>query len=77
MKSFLLSQGFDILQSIMDGYTKPSSPSTNTARRKLPKNNNAKPSILCGMTNSIITKVMHSKSAKEICDKLQNMVMKR
>lgn len=39
MKSYLLSLGFDICQSIVDGLTKPSTPSTYVVGKKLVENN--------------------------------------
>ena len=74
MKSYLLSLGFEIYKSIVDGYIEPSIPPTDAARKKLIENNEKeKTTILCGLTNLIFTKVMHCKSTKEIWDKLQNI----
>lgn len=39
MTSFPLSQGFDIWQTIADGYIEPSSPPIDTAGRNLLENN--------------------------------------
>ena len=61
-------------QSIVDGYTTPAVPPTNNKAIKLSQNNSkAKDALLNGVGESIYTKVMHCKSAKDIWDKLQNI----
>jgi hypothetical protein len=65
MKSFILSQGLSIWKSIAGSYTKPNTPPTDTIRRKqLENNEKEKNSILCGLTNSVFTKVTHYKFSK-------------
>jgi hypothetical protein len=72
MKSFLLSLGFDIWKSVVDGYTAPANPPTNIVGKKICNENSRVVNvILGGLTNSICVKVMHCKSAKEIWDKLE------
>jgi hypothetical protein len=72
MKNFMLSLGFDIWQSIVDGYTAPTTPPKDAARKKICNDNSRVVNgILGGFTNSICVKVMHCKSTKEIWDKLE------
>lgn len=72
MKSYLLALGFDVWQSVVNGYTAPTTPSTDTAGKKICNNNSrAFNAILGGLTNPIFVKVMHCKSAKGIWDKLE------
>jgi hypothetical protein len=74
MKTYLQAQGFEIWQSIVDGYTTPSIPPTNDKEVKLGQNNSkAKNALLNGLSEMIFTKVSHCKSAKDILDKLQNI----
>jgi hypothetical protein len=68
------STGFEIWQSIVDGYTTPAVPSTNDKAMKLSQNNSkATNALLNGLGESIFTKVAHCKSAKDIWDKLRNI----
>jgi hypothetical protein len=74
MKTYIQAQGFEIWQSIVDGYTTPTVPPTNDKAVKLGQNNSkAKNALLNGLSETIFTKVAHCKSAKEIWDKLQNI----
>jgi hypothetical protein len=74
MKFFLQVQGFDVWQSVLDGYTTPSTPLIDKYGNKLSKNNSkAKRTILSSTTDSIFIKVMHCDSPKNIWDKLQNI----
>jgi hypothetical protein len=74
MKTYIQAQGFEIWQSIVDGYTTPTIPPTNDKAVKLGQNNSkAKNALLNGLSETIFTKVAHCKSAKEIWDKLQNI----
>ena len=74
MKTFLQTQGFDVWQSIVDGYTTPTTPPTNKYGKKLSENNSkAKGTILSSLVDSIFFKVLHCDNAKDICDKLQNI----
>jgi hypothetical protein len=67
MKNFMLALGFDIWQSVVDGYTAPTTPPKDVAGKKICNDNSrAVNGILGGLTNSICVKVMHCKSAKEI-----------
>ena len=66
MKSHLMKLGFDILQSIEDGYTTPSSPPINVASKKLCNDNSrVVNAILSGLSRNIFVKLMHCKSSKE------------
>jgi hypothetical protein len=74
MKTYIQAQGFEIWQSIVDGYTTPTVPPTNDKAVKLGQNNSkAKNALLNGLSEMIFTKVAHCKSTKEIWDKLQNI----
>jgi hypothetical protein len=72
MKNFLLALGFDIWQSVVDGYIAPTTPPKDSGGKKICNDNSREVNgILAGLTNSICVKVMHCKSAKEIWDKLE------
>ena len=74
MKTYIQAQGFEIWQSIVDGYTTPTVLPTNDKAVKLGQNNSkAKNALLNGLSETVFTKVAHCKSAKEIWDKLQNI----
>jgi hypothetical protein len=74
MKTYIQAQGFEIWQSIVDGYTAPTVPQTNDKAVKLSQNNSkAKNALLNGLSEMVFTKVAHCKSSKEIWDKLQNI----
>jgi hypothetical protein len=74
MKTYLQEHGFEILQSIVDGYTTPTVLPTNDKEMKLNQNNSkATNALLNGLGESIFTKVSHYKSPKDIWDKLQNI----
>lgn len=74
MKSYLLSFGFDIWKYIVGRYIEPSTPPTNATGKSLVENNKKeKKTILCGLTNSVFTKVIHCKSAKELWEKLKKI----
>ena len=67
-------QGFEIWQSVVDGYKEPIGLPTNERAIKLGKNNSkATNALLNGVGEAIFTKVAHCKSTKEIWDKLQNI----
>jgi hypothetical protein len=72
MKTYIQAQGFEIWQSIVDGYTTPAVPPTNDKAVKLIQNNSkAKNALLNCLSEMVFTKVAHCKSSKEIWDKLQ------
>jgi hypothetical protein len=74
MKTYIQAHGFDIWQSIVDGYTTPTIPPTNDKAVKLSQiNSKATNALLNGLSETIFTKVAHCKYAKEIWDKLQNI----
>jgi hypothetical protein len=65
MKTYIQAQGFEIWQSIVDGYTTPTIPPTNEKTVKLGQNNSkAKNSLLNGLSETVFTKVLHCKFAK-------------
>jgi hypothetical protein len=71
MKTYIQAHGFEIWQSIVDGYIVPAVPPTNDKAVKLGQNNSkATNALLNGLSETIFTKVAHCKSAKEIWDKL-------
>jgi hypothetical protein len=74
MKTYIQAHGFEIWQSVVDGYKEPAVPPTNERAIKLGQNNfKATNALLNGLYESVFTKVIHCKSAKEIWDKLQNI----
>ena len=74
MKVYIQAQGFQIWQSIVDGYTAPTVPPTSEKVVKVSENNSkATNAILNGLSNMVFTKVSHCKSAKYIWDKIRNI----
>jgi hypothetical protein len=72
MKRYMLSLGFDVWQSVENGYTAPATPPTDTAGKKICNDNSrAVNTILGGLKNPIFVKVMHCNSAKDSWDKLE------
>jgi hypothetical protein len=74
MKAYIQAQGFQVWQSIVDGYTTLAVPPTNDKAMKLGENNSkAMNSLLNGLSDIVFTKFAHCKSTKEIWDKLRNI----
>jgi hypothetical protein len=74
MKAYIQAYGFQVWQSIVDGYTTPTVPPRNEKAMKLDENNSkAINALLNGLSDTIFTKVAHCKSTKEIWDKLRNI----
>ena len=74
MKKYIQAQGFEIWQSIVNGYTAPIVLPKNEKAMKLGQNNSKSTNaLLNGLGESIFTKVAHCKSTKEIWDKLLNI----
>ena len=74
MKTYIQEQGFEIWQSIVDGYTVPVVPPKNDKAVKLGQTNSkATNALVNGLSETVFTKVAHCKSAKEIWDKLRNI----
>jgi hypothetical protein len=74
MKTYIQAHGFQVWQSIVDGYTAPTVPPTSDKAVKLGENNSkAINALLNGLSDTVFTKVSHCKSAKEIWDKLRNI----
>jgi hypothetical protein len=74
MRTYIHAQGFQVWQSIVDGYTTPAVPPTIDKAVKLGENNSkATNELLNGLSDTVFTKVAHCKSAKDIWDKLQNI----
>jgi hypothetical protein len=74
MKTYIEEHGFEIWQSIVDGYIAPAVPSTNDKAVKLGQNNfKVTNALLNGLGESVFTKVAHCKSVKVIWDKLRNI----
>ena len=68
------ANGFEIWQSVVDGYKEPTIPPTNDNRKKLSLNHSKSTnSLLNGLYDLIYTKFIHFSSAKDIWDKLQNI----
>ena len=74
MKTYIQAHGFQVQQSIVDGYTTPAVPPTKDKAVKLSENNSKdKNALLNGLSDTVFTKVAHCKSAKDILDKLRNI----
>jgi hypothetical protein len=74
MKTYIHAHGFEIWQSIVDGYKEPAVRPTNERAIKLRKNNSkATNALLNGLCESVYTKVIHCKYPKDTWDKLQNI----
>jgi hypothetical protein len=71
MKTYIQAQGFEIWQSIVDGYIVPAVPPTNGKAMKIGQNNSkATNALLNGLNETLFTKVAHCKNSKEIWGKL-------
>jgi hypothetical protein len=67
MKTYIQAHGFQVWQSIVDGYIAPTVPPTNDKVVKFGENNSKTiNALLNGLSDTVFTKVAHSKSAKEI-----------
>ena len=74
MKGYIHAQGFEIWKYVVDGYKEITVPSTNERAIKLGKNDSkATNALLNGVCESIYTKVIHCKFARDIWDKIQNI----
>jgi hypothetical protein len=74
MKTYIKARGFQVWQSIVDGYTTPTIPPRNDKEMELSENNSkATNALLNGLSDTVFTKVSHCKYAKEIWDKLRNI----
>ena len=74
MKAYIQAQGFQVWQSIVDGYIAPAAPPTNDKAVKLGENNTkAINALLNGLSDMVFTKVAHCKFVKYIWDKLRNI----
>jgi hypothetical protein len=73
-QTYMQAHGFEIWQSIVDGYTILAVPPTNDKDVKLSQNNSkATNALLNGLGETVFTKFAHCKSAKDIWDKIQNI----
>ena len=74
MRTYIQAQGFQVWQSIVDGYTTLATPPTYDKEVKFGENNSKeKNALLNGLSDTIFTKFAHCKSTKEIWDKLRNI----
>lgn len=65
MKTYLSALGYDIWQSVEDGYTIPTTHLTNRdAKRESEKKEEDMNTILCGLSKTKFIKVMHCKTTK-------------
>jgi hypothetical protein len=72
MKCYLMELGRDFWISMINGYDVPENAPSDTTTNKLCNDNSRDVNaILGGLTNTVFVKVMHSKSTKEIWNKLQ------
>jgi hypothetical protein len=62
MKSYMLTLGFDVWQSVVDGYTAPANPPTDTTGNKIfNEKSRVVNAILGGLTNSVCVNVIWDK----------------
>ena len=74
MNMYIQAHGFEIWQSVVDGYKEPGVSSTNEREIKLSQNNSKDTNALMnGLCESVYTKVINCKFAKEIWDKHKNI----
>jgi hypothetical protein len=74
MKAYIHAHGFQVWQSIVDGYTAPAVPPTIEKAVKLGENNSKSiNALLNGLSDTVFTKVAHCKSTKDIWEKLRNI----
>jgi hypothetical protein len=74
MKNILQSNGFDVLESILDGYETLATPPTDRYGKQLSeKKSKAKGTILISLVDSLFFKVMHCDNAKDLWDKIQKI----
>jgi hypothetical protein len=65
MNKYIQTHGFQVWQSIVDGYIAQAVPPTNDKAMKLSENNSkAKNALSNGLSDTVFTKVAHCKSAK-------------
>lgn len=70
MQTYLSTLVFNIWEVIEKGYTTPSIPPIDQARKKLCESDSkAKNAIMCGLVDSELVKIMGCKTTKEIWDK--------
>ncbi|XP_057821105.2 uncharacterized protein LOC131033831 [Cryptomeria japonica] len=73
IKAYIMSLGFDVWMSIVNGYTLPSQPPTDLdGKRAFESNAKTMNAILCGLSESKFVKVTHCESAQTMWEKLQN-----
>lgn len=74
MQTYLCALGYDIWDSVENGYITPSTPLIDPEDKKLfGCNSKAKNAIMCGLVESELVKIMGCKTAKEIWDKLKSI----
>ena len=67
MTVFLMAQVFEVWNSVVNGYTTPTTPPTNTNGKKLYESNaKAMDVILSGLSRSKFVKVIHCDSTRHI-----------
>jgi hypothetical protein len=76
MKTYIQAQGFQVWQSIVDGYTAPTVPPTNDKAVKLGENNSkAKNALLNGLSDTVFTKVAHCMLEDWLLSLMSTLVM--
>lgn len=66
MKTYLISLGYGILQSVVHGYTTRTTPNTTDWKKVSEKNSKSMNAVLYRLLEYEFVKVMHCNSAKEI-----------
>ncbi|KAH9309097.1 hypothetical protein KI387_037008, partial [Taxus chinensis] len=67
----IMSLGFDVWNYVEDGFTNVVTPTSTVNKKAHEDNSKAFNSIICGLRESKMQKIMHCKSAKEAWEKLQ------
>lgn len=70
MQVYLLVQGYEVWEIVVQGYTKTKD---EQGKKNIVNDVKSKDLIISGLTQSVYVKVLGCKIAKEVWDKLQNI----
>ncbi|XP_043714575.1 uncharacterized protein LOC122662937 [Telopea speciosissima] len=74
MQIYVGSLGYDVWQSVVNGYTEPTTPLTDNEAKKAYGNNlRALNAIMLGLSKDVMAKVMDCNTAKKVWDRLKNI----